>query len=235
MGLGSLNKPTVLFICLYFLDTNLQCRSCSPPRNWRSKGVSLRATRAEYILIGKVVKSPYTSKDRNKKSSKENGPYNAKFHVVCSLKGKVSKKYITVSGFGYVSGHCTNSRAFQNETYIMFLRKRKGHFKVAEVNSQAGTSLLKMMILRKVVRRLDKKGQLNISHNSCTALLTKSSKTKRMSVKRSKLQDSPKAEMNSNKPTPVMEKDHAKNNSKNFKFHFPLIIIALYCAHYLLT
>lgn len=147
---------------------------CSPPKSWRSKGVSLRAIHADIVILGKVVQSPYPRQSSHA-ASLRSGLYDARFKVVCTLKGKVRAKYVNVSGFGYIPGHCVNSRALRNVTYITFLRKRQGRYFVAEVNSQVGTTPFKKKILRKVQKRLKRK--LNKSRNNCAAFLSTAKKS----------------------------------------------------------
>ena len=144
----------------------------------------MRAIHADFVILGKVVQSPFPTRQR--RGFPQFGPYDARFRVICALKGRLRPKYVNVSGFGYVPGHCVSSRALQNATYIAFLRKRHGRYSVAEINSQDGTIPFKESILRKVKRRLRRKGDLNKSRDRCVAFLRtvrKSSKKSAMKFK----------------------------------------------------
>ena len=169
MALSSLPQIVFVFLAIYHAGFG-----CSPPRNWRSKGVGWRAIYADIVVLGKVVQSPYPTRQLHALRS---GPYDARFEIMCTLKGKVRAKYVNVSGFGYIPGHCVNSRARQNVTYITFLRKRRGHYFVAEVNTQVGTTPFEKKNLRKVLNRLRRKGKLNKLRYGCAAFLNTAKKS----------------------------------------------------------
>ena len=171
MALSSLRQIVFAVLAIYHAGFG-----CSPPRNWQRKGVSWRAIYADIVILGKVVQSPYPTRQSSNTTSLRSGLYDARFKIMCTLKGKVRAKYVNVSGFGYIPGHCVNSRAHQNVTYITFLRKRHGRYFVAEVNSQVGTTPFKKQILRKTTKKLRRKGELNESRNNCAAFLSKAEK-----------------------------------------------------------
>ena len=216
---------------------------CSQPRNWRSKGVSMRAIHADIVILGKVMQSPFSTRQ----PSSQFGPYEARFRIICALKGRPRAKYLNVSGFGYVPGHCVSSRALQNKTYIAFLRKRQGRYFVAEINSQVGTIPFKKSILRNVIRRLRRKGVLNKSRNGCAALLRTAHKSTKKSVKKSDI-------LKTHKESAVETKSHLiatknvdrffnlttskieRNGSLGLKSSWLVVtFVGLHCVGYLLT
>jgi hypothetical protein len=170
----------IVFVFLNVLAIYHLGHGCSQPRNWRSKGASLRAIHADFVILGKVVQSPFPTRQRS--GSRHFGPYDARFRIICALKGRPRAKYVNVSGFGYVPGHCVSSRALRNETYITFLRKRRGRYFVAEINSQVGTIPFKKSTLRKVSRRLRRKGELDKSRNGCAAFFRTARKSSKKST-----------------------------------------------------
>ena len=176
MGLRSLRQ---IVFALHVLAIYHAGYGCSQPRYWRSKGVGMRAIHADIVILAKVVRSPFRTRQTTK--FPQFGPYDARFRIICTLKGRLRANYVNVSGFGYIPGHCVSSRAQQNATYITLLRKRRGRYFVAEVNSQVGTIPFKKSILRKVVRRLRRKGELNKTRNGCAALLRTTRKSARAS------------------------------------------------------
>ena len=191
MGLSWLRQIYGQMVCVFGVSLSIYHAgySCSPPMNWRTKSVSKRAVDADIVILGKVVESPFPSRQPPRASKFrqiEHGPYNATFEVICTVKGKHRTKYINVSGFGFIGGHCATSRALRNRTYITFLRTRHGRFSIAEVNMQSGTTPFKTSILRNVIRRISRRrnlvrrsrklkksrnGKLNKSRNGCATFL----------------------------------------------------------------
>ena len=215
---------------------------CSQPRNWRTKGASMRATQADFVILGKVVQSPFPT--RQHLGFPQLGPYEARFRVICTLKGRLHSKYVNVSGFGYVPGHCVSSRALQNETYIAFLRKRHGRYFVAEINSQDGTIPFKKSILRKIKRRLRCKGDLNKSRKRCVAFLRTARKSSEKSAMKFKVKESSvelkldlTATDNSSRIFDLTESDFERNRCLGLKQSWLAVNIfaGLYCIGFLVT
>lgn len=144
---------------------------CSPPDGWIPQDPSERAKKAEIVIYGTVTRAP-----------REQGKfYNATFRVYCVVKGKSLPKFVNVSGFGSVAGHCTSSRAQVNRTYIAFLKRNAGvSFSVHEVNVQEATVRVKhktnQALAREIVKSIAKNTSLpfearNSSKRGCPELM----------------------------------------------------------------
>ena len=243
MALTSLRQFAVI---LNVLAIYCAVDACSQPRHWQAEDASVRAIHADIVMVGKVMRSPQLSRQINATTFSPSGPYDARFRVFCALKGKLRAKYVDVSGFGYVPGHCVNSRALRNGVYITFLRRRRGRYFVAEMNSQIGTIPFKKSIFRKVVRKLRRSGQLNEPGNKlrrkCTAFL----RTGRKSGKKSSEQPqgdkkfARKSDLTGTKSTDLQfgltMSSPGGNGSSRFELSwFGVLMFGLHCANYLLT
>ena len=152
---------------------------CSPPNGWTYLTDSERAQRAGLVVYGTVVQSP-RSGPKAKGSHHRDRHYKAVFEVHCVFKGPKLPQFINVSGFGHVPGLCTNSKAYVNRTYVVFLKGRNvssRKFRVNEVNVQVGTIEVRTKAqLKEIIRSVGENslslpiGTSNRSEPGCTKL-----------------------------------------------------------------
>lgn len=163
------NCRLVLILGLLAMAIYHVCYSCSVPKRWKVQEVSQRAAVADIVIVGKVANRPYRTARKSKAKERQVGNYNARFNIICTLKGGPLPAFINVSGFGYMPGHCVTSRALQNKTYLGFLRKRNGRYAVAEINVQKGTVLFNQHLLQRVIKKLGMKKH----RNACSDIFRK--------------------------------------------------------------
>ena len=154
-----MNTALTLFLIfvLAFTVLNSVGEACTPPKDWQYLSNAERAQKAEIVVYGTVVQSP-----RMGPKSDERGHryllrhYKAQFKLHCVFKGPKLPQYINVTGFGFVPGLCTNSKAYLNRTYVVFLKNKyssRGKFRVAAINIQVGTVEIKSKVkLKEIIR-----------------------------------------------------------------------------------
>lgn len=170
-------RRSVLGLSLLVMAIYHTCDTCSPPIHWKPQEVSKRAAIADIVIVGKVVRSPHRratrereARLRRRKSTGKVGLYDARIEVLCALKGGPLPQFVQVSGFGQMHGHCVNSPALQNATYVGFLRERKGRYRVAEVNNQRGMIPFKQHLVRSIGK------EIGSARKSCANIFVKNSR-----------------------------------------------------------
>lgn len=140
--------------------------ACSPPNGWTYLSDGERAQKAGLVVYGTVVQSPRSGPSASFRHRERH--YKALFKLHCVFKGPKLPQYINVSGFGYVPGLCTNSKAYLNRTYVVFLKGKtrsssRGRFRVDDVNVQDGTIEVKTKAkLKEIIRSVGENSLLPI-------------------------------------------------------------------------
>lgn len=225
----------VLVLGLLAMVIHHACHSCSPPMHWKHQEVTKRATIADIVIVGKVVRSPYRTSRKRQASEPQAGLYDARFKVFCALKGGPLPSIIKVSGFGQVHGHCAHSHALENESYVGFLRKRNRRFFVAEINNQRGTIRLNQNLFRRIV------GQLGVKDNdhSCLNIWQKRTKKPPVELEETLYRDQVKTRLtviNTERTyTAASLKDISNAGFKQSPGWVLQVLMAMYCLGFLPT
>lgn len=147
---------TLLSIVSSFYILDFGTDACSPPNGWQYISDGERAQKAEIIVYGTVVQSPRTGLKSERGPRYRQRHYKARFQLHCVFKGPKLPNFINVTGFGHVPGLCTNSKAYLNRTYVVFLKNKnrfRGRFRVDEINVQRGTIEIKSKVKLKEILR----------------------------------------------------------------------------------